>query len=180
MSKTWIIKRIYKRNFLIVGKKFFNCQLGGKGVISSSKKVEGDKATPIGKFKLNSIYFRKDKVLRSYFKKNNFLKIYQITKNCGWCDDINSSKYNKYVNIKDYLFKNINHENLWREDNAYDIIIVISYNIKPTIKNKGSAIFIHCSFNDYRNTSGCIAVKKTDLIYIIKKLKDNTYLEIKN
>ena len=179
MTKAWIVKSIYKRNFLIVGKKIFKCQLGDKGTKSFSRKVEGDKATPTGKFKLNSIYFRKDKVLRSYFRKNYSLKTYQITKNCGWCDDVNSSKYNKYVNKRNYLF-DTKHENLWREDNAYDIIIVISYNIKPTIKNKGSAIFIHCSFNDYRNTSGCIALKKADLIDIIKKLKDNTYLEIKN
>jgi len=67
---------------------------------------------------------------------------------------------------------------LWREDNAYDIIIIISHNIKPTIKNKGSAIFIHCSFSDNGNTAGCIALKKKDLVFLLKNYKNNIYIKI--
>ena len=44
----------------------------------------------------------------------------------------------------------------------YDLLIVLSHNVRPTIKNKGSAIFIHCSFSDNRNTAGCIALQKKD------------------
>ena len=78
-------------------------------------------------------------------KKKNVLKVNKITKNCGWCDDITSDKYNKYIKISDFQSLNINYEKLWREDEAYDIIIVTSHNVEPTIRNKGSAIFIHCS-----------------------------------
>jgi L,D-peptidoglycan transpeptidase YkuD (ErfK/YbiS/YcfS/YnhG family) len=46
--------------------------------------------------------------------------------------------------------------------------------MKPTIKNKGSAIFIHVAKNNYNKTAGCIALKKADLIYLIKKIKKNT------
>ena len=74
----------------------------------------------------------------------------------------------------------INYERLWREDNAYDIIIEISHNNKPTIKNKGSAIFIHCSFENFKPTSGCVALKKRDLIFLTKNLKSDTYIQIKN
>jgi L,D-peptidoglycan transpeptidase YkuD (ErfK/YbiS/YcfS/YnhG family) len=56
---------------------------------------------------------------------------------------------------------------------------MISHNTKPTIKNKGSAIFIHCSFEDIRPTAGCIALKKRDLINLIKNLKDDVRIEIK-
>ena len=73
----------------------------------------------------------------------------------------------------------INYERLWREDNAYDIIIVISHNTKPVIKNKGSAIFIHCNFEDIRPTAGCIALKKRDLINLIENLRDNVFIKIK-
>ena len=55
---------------------------------------------------------------------------------------------------------------------------MISHNLKPTIKNKGSAIFIHCSFSDNRNTAGCVALKRKNLIYLIKKIKDNTHIKI--
>ena len=86
---------------------------------------------------------------------------------------------NKYLN-KQFVVANHSFESLWRVDNAYDILIVISHNIKPTIKNKGSAIFLHCSFLDNRSTSGCVAIKKRDLIYLLKTLERNTYIKIKN
>ena len=178
MASAWIVKRINKRYFLIAGKRIFNCQIGDNGTKPVSKKIEGDRTTPIGIFKLYSIYFRNEKVLRSHIKKYHTLKLNKITKNSGWCDDINSNHYNKYIDINKSLFKNTHYENLWREDNAYDIIIIISHNIKPTIKNKGSAIFIHCSFSDNGNTAGCIALKKKDLVFLLKNYKNNIYIKI--
>ena len=71
-------------------------------------------------------------------------------------------------------------KNLWREDQAYDLVIETSHNTSPIIKGKGSAIFVHCSFSDYRQTAGCVALKKKDLIFIIKNISNKVYLEIKN
>ena len=79
-----------------------------------------------------------------------------------------------YGNDLGYVF-----EKLWREDNGYDIVIQISHNINPTIKNKGSAIFVHCSFEDFRSTAGCIALEKRDLIFLIKNLKSDVFIRIK-
>jgi L,D-peptidoglycan transpeptidase YkuD (ErfK/YbiS/YcfS/YnhG family) len=64
-----------------------------------TKKQEGDRQHPIGKWRLKSIYYRSDKVLRPIIKNKTF-KINKITKNCGWCDDPKSSYYNKYINVK--------------------------------------------------------------------------------
>ena len=178
MQKNWLVTKLNKKYFLKAGNKIFACQIGSGGLKNPEKKVEGDKTTPIGKWFLSSIYYRSDRVLRPKFKKKNILKIKNITKNCGWCDDIRSYYYNKYIKINNYKALNLNYEKLWREDEAYDIIIVISYNIRPTIKNKGSAIFIHCSFSDNRNTAGCIALKRKNLIYLIKNLKDTTFIKI--
>ena len=69
------------------------------------------------------IYYRSDKVLRPKFKKKNF-KNKKITKNCGWCDDIKSNYYNKYIKINNFHSLDISYEKLWREDDAYDMIIV--------------------------------------------------------
>jgi L,D-peptidoglycan transpeptidase YkuD (ErfK/YbiS/YcfS/YnhG family) len=60
----------------------------------------------------------------------------------------------------------------------YDLIIVLSYNISPTIKNKGSAIFIHIAKDKYLPTEGCIALKKIHLIKILKEIKLNTLIKI--
>ena len=168
-----------KKYFLKVGNKIFRCQIGEGGTVKAVKKREGDKKTPIGNWFFKKIYYRSDKVLRPKIKKN-VLKINKITKNCGWCDDISSQKYNKHINISNFQSPNINHEKLWREDEAYDIIIVTSHNVKPTIKNKGSAIFIHCSFLDKRKTAGCIALKKKDLVFLLKNLRHKTYIRIQN
>ncbi len=50
--------------------------------------------------------------------------------------------------------------------------------MKPTIKNKGSAIFIHVAKKNYKKTAGCIALKKFDLICLIKEIKQNTRIII--
>ncbi len=180
MQKNWIVIHLNKKYFLRFGKKIFSCQIGSGGLKMAQKKVEGDLTTPIGKWYLESLYFRPDKFPRPKLKKKISLKINQISKYCGWCDDITSNYYNNYIRINNSRFININYENLWREDNAYDIIIVISHNVKPTIKNKGSAIFIHCSFSDFRETAGCIALKKRDLNLLLKNLSNKVRLEIKN
>jgi L,D-peptidoglycan transpeptidase YkuD (ErfK/YbiS/YcfS/YnhG family) len=44
----------------------------------------------------------------------------------------------------------------------------------PTIKNKGSAIFIHVARQNYKKTSGCIALKKNHLTKMIKTIKKDT------
>ena len=179
MQKNWLLISLNKKYLLKVGDKLYRCQIGTKGLKNVVKKVEGDKTTPTGKWSLESLYYRSDRLLRPKFKKKNILKINKITKQCGWCDDKKSIHYNQYLKINNSLCKNVNYEKLWREDNVYDVIIVISHNRKPTIKNKGSAIFIHCSFSDNRNTDGCIALKKRDLVFLLKNIKDKTYVKIK-
>jgi L,D-peptidoglycan transpeptidase YkuD (ErfK/YbiS/YcfS/YnhG family) len=51
--------------------------------------------------------------------------------------------------------------------------------MKPVIKNKGSAIFIHVSRKNYKSTAGCVALKKVDLIKLTKEIKKNTKVLIK-
>ena len=180
MQKNWLIINVNKQYFLKVDNKYFCCQIGIKGFEKAIKKVEGDNKTPIGKWYLKSIYYRSDRVLRPKLKKKNVLKINRITKYCGWCDDVRSHFYNKYIKINNSRSLNINYEKLWREDNVYDIVIEISHNTKPIIKNKGSAIFIHCSFEDFKTTAGCIAVKKRDLMFLIRNIKNKAYIQIKS
>ncbi len=178
MKKKWIVISLNKKYFLRVGNKIYSCQIGKGGLKNAAKKIEGDKTTPIGKWYLETLYYRPDQVLRPRFKRKNVLKLNQITKQCVWCDDITSHYYNKYIKVDDFRLLKINYENLWRYDNAYDVLIVLSHNVRPTIKNKGSAIFIHCSFSDNRKTAGCIALQKKDLVFLLKNLRHDTYIQI--
>ena len=180
MKKNWLVISLNRKYFLKVGNKIYSCQIGLGGLKNVAKKVEGDKTTPIGKWHLESLYYRPDRVKRPKFKKKNILKINQITKHSGWCDDVGSKYYNKYIKTNHFRSLKIKYEKLWRDDDAYDILIVTSHNVRPTIKNKGSAIFVHCSFPDTRNTAGCIALKKKDLVFFLKNLRNDTYIKIQN
>jgi L,D-peptidoglycan transpeptidase YkuD (ErfK/YbiS/YcfS/YnhG family) len=142
----------------------FRCSLGKGGI--GKKEKEGDKITPKGAYKIVKIYYRNDRVKKIF---SNF-KLFKIKKNMGWCDDPKSKKYNQLVKIPNKY----GYEELNRKDNIYDLLLVLNYNMKPIIKNKGSAIFIHVSHKNYKKTAGCIALKKTHLIKLISKIKKDT------
>ena len=131
----------------------FKCVIGKKGL--TKKKKEGDMKTPKGIYSLGDLYFRKDKIPNPETQ----LKKFPINKNMCWCDDPISKYYNKLTNIK----KKVHHEKMFRKDNIYDLLIVINYNTKKIVKNKGSAIFLHLT-NNYKKTQGCIAFKKKDFL----------------
>ena len=170
------LNTIYKYK-LIFKKKIFFCQLGKNGKVPNYKKREGDKCTPAGKFIIKSIFFRRDKKLNISFKKSTKRKTFYIYENYGWCDDVNSKKYNKLVKLTPNF--NYSHEKLHRCDDVYDIILELNYNKNPIIRNKGSAIFIHCSFDDLRDTNGCVALKKNNLKFIINNLQKINYIYIR-
>jgi L,D-peptidoglycan transpeptidase YkuD (ErfK/YbiS/YcfS/YnhG family) len=146
----------------------FKCALGKSGI--GNKKIEGDNITPKGVFNIIKIYYRKDRVK----KLSSKFKLIEIKKNMGWCDDPKSRKYNKLIKLPNKY----SHEILYRKDNIYDLILVLNYNIKPTIKNKGSAIFIHVAKKNYKKTAGCVALKKVNLIKLINTLSKNVSIKI--
>ena len=176
-SKSWNLKVNNNKSYYIIAyDKVFPCQVGSKGLISYKEKKEGDLSSPAGEWFFKSIYFRADKCDLEALAPNCFLKMNKITDKCGWCDDPLSIYYNKYIKISKDL--DFSYEKLWRDDNAYDILIELDFNENPIIKNKGSAIFIHCSFKDFRQTSGCIAFTQKDLIFLIQNINKKTYIEI--
>jgi len=159
---------VKKTGYLIFKNLKFRCSVGKAGI--KNKIKEGDNITPKGIFKLLKLYYRADRIK----KIDTELKKIKIKKNMGWCDDPESRYYNKEIKIPN----NFSYEKLYRNENIYDLIIVLSYNISPTIKNKGSAIFIHIAKDKYLPTQGCIALKKIHLIKILKEIKLNTLIKI--
>ena len=146
----------------------FRCCIGEKG--STKNKKEGDKKTPIGVFEIENLYFRKDRKN----KPSTLLKCVEIKKNMVWCNDVNfPKKYNKLIKIE----KKIKHEKLRRKDYKYDFIIPIKYNFDKPVAGLGSCIFIHLT-RDYRPTAGCIALKETDFLIMLKLIKKNSKIKI--
>ena len=165
---------------LIFHRKVLSCQIGKRGTALSFKKKEGDLKTPLGKWELGKIFIRRDKVKYIRLNKNIKKKINYINKSYFWCDDRYNKNYNKlFINKKNHKSKIIKgYESLYRGDEAYDIIVEIKYNQRPIIRNKGSAIFLHCSFSNLRSTAGCIAVEKKDLKFLINNLQKRNYIYI--
>lgn len=70
------------------------------------------------------------------------------------------------------------HENLFRDDHVYDLIIPLGYNDAPIVAGKGSAIFLHIAHDDYRGTEGCIALAKKDVLEILSYCDVKSSIEI--
>jgi len=147
---------------------YFKCCIGKNGV--TKRKREGDYKTPSGFFKIGKLFFREDRMK----KPKTFLKVVNIDKNMGWCDDINyPKKYNKLIKSN----SKIKHEKLKRKDHKYDLLIPINYNSKNPIPGLGSCIFIHLTKN-YEPTAGCIALKKKDFLIMLKIINKSTKIKI--
>ena len=160
---------IIVRNKVLKYKNFlYKCAIGNNGI--TNNKIEGDKCTPSGIYSIDQIYYRKDKLS---LPKIDF-QTTPINKNFGWCDDTTSSHYNKFI---EFPFSD-RAEILFREDEIYNIICVISYNTNPIIKNKGSAIFLHVANTDYSGTAGCLALKQSDLIELLQNINIDTKIHI--
>ena len=157
-----------KNKFLYLDEYKIKCAIGKRGI--TSKKSEGDNKTPSGIFQFKTIFYRKDRIL---ITKSRLQKIV-IRKNMGWCDDSASKHYNKLIKFP-FRFK---AEKFWLKENIYDVIIIINYNMKPILKKKGSAIFLHIAKKNYTPTKGCVAISKKDMNLLISKIDSKTKLRI--
>ena len=159
---------VIKKNFLIYKGYKLKCSIGKSGITAS--KMEGDFASPKGIFELGLLYYRKDRIKSLKCRIRRRI----IKKNMGWCNDSRSKKYNNEVC---FPFK-YRAEKLYRKDKIYDIFINIKYNCNPTVKRKGSAIFLHLAKNNYKPTSGCVAIKKKDFLKILPLINKKTKISI--
>ena len=151
-----------------LGSRRWRCALGAGGV--REDKVEGDAATPAGEFPLRHIYFRNDRVVLPKVA----LPARPINERDGWCDDPRSPTYNRLVRIPNEW----SNEKMWREDELYDVVVVVGYNDDPPEGEWGSAIFLHLARQDYSPTQGCVAFARDDLMELLPLLARDTRLRV--
>jgi L,D-peptidoglycan transpeptidase YkuD (ErfK/YbiS/YcfS/YnhG family) len=147
----------------------YPCVLGPNGIAAEIR--EGSGKTPAGSFAIRKVYFRSD---RGSQPESPFLTE-ALKENDGWVDDVLDLKnYNRHVLLPyDY-----SHENLWREDCLYDIIVVLGYNDNPPVVGKGSVIFLHVWREQNKPTGGCVAVSRESLEKILKNCSVDTQIRI--
>ncbi len=144
------------------------CALGRSGI--TTQKREGDGATPAGTHDLMFGYFRKERLTRPRCG----LSLFEISESDGWCDDPASSCYNGPVKLP---FSK-SHEVMKRDDQLYDVCLVLDYNISSIVKHRGSAIFFHLEKEGYQPTEGCIAIKREHMLRILPLMSQDTRMII--
>jgi L,D-peptidoglycan transpeptidase YkuD (ErfK/YbiS/YcfS/YnhG family) len=138
----------------------FPCALGRAGCLA--RKREGDGATPIGQWRVRAVLYRPDRMRRP----PTSLPVRAIRRHDGWCDASADRNYNRPVRLP----YRASAERLWREDELYDVVVVLTYNERPRVRGRGSAIFMHVARPGYAPTEGCIALARGHLLRLLERL----------
>ena len=142
--------------------------LGRSGI--TSRKREGDGATPRAAMRLISAFFRGDRP----GAVKTALPVQRIRKDMLWCDSPGHPAYNRPVRAPFAA----SHERLARNDRLYDVCIVMDWNITTRRRGGGSAIFFHIAREDYAPTEGCVALSPADMRRLLPYLTDRTVLTV--
>lgn len=149
----------------------FRCALGKGGVKPAAGKREGDGASPIGIWPVRRLWYRPDKGTAPQAGIPGIA----LHPRDGWCDAPDHPAYNRPV----LLPYPASHEQMWREDSLYDLVVELGFNDDPPVAGKGSAIFMHVVRPGYLPTEGCIALAEDDLREVISRLTGASTVEIR-
>ncbi|SEB55389.1 L,D-peptidoglycan transpeptidase YkuD, ErfK/YbiS/YcfS/YnhG family [Nitratireductor aquibiodomus] len=158
------------QGLLSVGPLVFPCALGRTG--TTMLKREGDGATPVGDLLLLYGYFRGDRAPAG--PPLSRFPLTRIDARDGWCDASGDRNYNRPVRLP----YPASHERMAREDRLYDVCMVSDWNMRPAIRNRGSAIFFHIAKPGFPPTEGCIAVSPLAMARILPLIGPHTRIRI--
>ncbi|MCL9684004.1 L,D-transpeptidase family protein [Legionella maioricensis] len=145
----------------------FPAVIGKGGIAPIGEKKEGDLKTPAGLYPLGEAFGTVPLSLKMDYK--------YITADDKFIDDVTSNRYNTWVNGKTEAKS---YEQMLIE--PYKIGVIINYNMDPTIKGAGSAIFMHLWRSINVPTAGCVAMEKKNLMALLRWLdkKKHPYIYI--
>ena len=121
---------------------------------------------------MKRILYRADKLS----KPESLLPTDAIHHNDGWCDAPEDINYNHPVKLP----YNASHEKMWRDDDLYDVVVILGHNDNPPISGAGSAIFFHVAKADYSPTEGCVALPLPTLLSVLKECRPGDRLSVRN
>ena len=94
---------------------------GRGGAISADAKREGDGASPLGAWPIRAALLRRDRVTPPITALATAIPWRWLRPDDGWSDDAADPAYNRPVNHP----HRFGAERLWRDDGAYDIIVIL-------------------------------------------------------
>jgi hypothetical protein len=134
---------------------------------SDRVKVEGDRRTPAGVFRIGKIY-GDPKALPG----GNRYPYHQVGPWDAWVDDVKNPHYNRhYVATPGKVPPWFESQRMRRGDPAYEYLVEIRHNADPPVPGFGSAIFFHIRRGEDRPSHGCTVMAKSDLLRVIAWLR---------
>jgi L,D-peptidoglycan transpeptidase YkuD (ErfK/YbiS/YcfS/YnhG family) len=157
--------------WLDLGDRKARCALGPAGVKPGVDKREGDGASPAGVWPIREVWYRPD---RGPPPATEF-RVRAMAPDDGWCDDPQDPRYNRHVKLP----YPASAERLWRDDEIYDIVVVLGHNDDPPIPYLGSCIFLHLARPGFTPTQGCVAMTRADLEDLLARAQPGDAVEIR-
>ena len=151
------------------------CVIGKGGLIAAADKREGDGATPLGEWPVRGALLRPGRIDATYAPA---IPWRWIRPGDGWCDDAGDPAYNRPV----HLPRATSHERMERDDQAYDVVIILGHNDAPPVPGMGSAIFFHQwvigDGGAPKPTEGCVAISPQDMRLVLGMLRVGMLLRV--
>lgn len=156
------------RGLLQAGRLTVPCALGRSGI--TADKREGDGGTPAGALGLVTCFYRPDRLPRPATR----LPVVPLRPGHGWCDDPADRAYNRPVRLP----YPAGHEEMWRADGLYDVVVVLDWNLERPRPGRGSAIFFHLAAPGFTPTAGCVAVTLAAMRRVLALAGPGTVMDI--
>lgn len=141
----------------------------GRGGIRTNKR-EGDGGTPRGIFHPRKLWWRADR----HRRPRSFLATRAIAPTDAWCEDPKDRHYNRPIHVG----RDHKGDRLTRADHLYDFIVEIDHNTRPRVAGRGSAIFLHLARDNFGPTAGCVAMTKSAMLRLLRRLGPRTRIVI--
>jgi L,D-peptidoglycan transpeptidase YkuD (ErfK/YbiS/YcfS/YnhG family) len=162
--------RASSTGWMDIGGPIVRCAIGKAGAKPAGDKREGDGASPLGVWPIRRVMWRKDKGSAPL----THFPLTSIKVDDGWCDAAGDPNYNRPVSHP----YPASAERMWRDDELYDIVVILGHNDAPVVDAMGSAIFLHIARPDYSGTQGCVALARPDLEALLARAQPGDCIEI--
>ena len=156
----------WKEEFKVAG------YVGRSGIADAANRVEGDGTSPAGVYSFGMLFGIQDNPggLQREYKK--------VDEDDYWDGDRNSDTYNQHVRGSEMpdTWNAAASEHLIDYKYSYNYAAMVNYNVNPTIKGKGSAIFLHCTYPGSLYSAGCISIPESKMIRALRLINDQAYI----
>ncbi len=170
LSAVWVRRaaRDPRRGWLTADGWTVPVALGRGGILAN--KREGDGGTPSGVYHPMKLWWRADR----HPRPKTYLPVRAIRSEDAWCEDPRDRHYNQPIR----LVRDQAGDRLTRADHLYDFIVEIDHNAGPRIAGRGSAVFLHLARPNFSPTAGCVAMTKSSMLRLLRRMGPRTRIMI--